>query len=188
MRIEFLAPDEDIRPNQIRVNIQQGLHGRYCRGSEIALKESIYKTIKGTVPNGQTAEILIRVIQSYTLLILKLYAMDDRYKNMRGPKKTDHDRNEARIHTADIISIIHDNIMSQNWIQSFWTQFDKQEELKQEAFKILSEYFKDVNALGVQLYIEFLRMQQSANIYKEEESMFINQALRETGVLLKAYA
>ncbi len=187
MRIEFLAPYKDIKPGQIRINIQKGLHGRYCKGSEIAIKESIYETIKGALPNGQSAEITIKVIQSYTLLMLKLYAMDDRYQNIRSPKEAEHDRNEARIHTADIISIIHDNIMSQNWPQSFWTQFDKQEELKQETLKILSEYFKKLSSPGIQLYVEFLRM-QGVNIDKEKESILTNQVLREIGVLLKIYS
>ena len=38
--------------------------------------------------------------------MLKLLALDDRYRNIRGPAEARHDREEARTHAADIVAIV----------------------------------------------------------------------------------
>ena len=38
--------------------------------------------------------------------MLKLLALDDRYRNLRGPDQAKHDREEARTHSADTIAVV----------------------------------------------------------------------------------
>ncbi len=180
MRVEFLAPEKEKRPNNFRVDVQQNIHARACTGAEIALRESDCKTIKGTLPNGKPGEISLRVICPHALLMLKLFAMDDRYKNIRGPKEAQHDRDEARIHAADIVIIVRTNIQSSDFNRLFWFQFSDELKLKQRALDIISNYFVDSNAPGILLYAEFLRMQSMA-INEDEE---LKRALREVRLLL----
>lgn len=180
MRIEFLASEKEKRPNNFRVGVQKDIHARACTGAEIAIKESDSITIKGTLPDGKPAETQLRVIRPYALLMLKLFAIDDRYKNIRGPKEAEHDRNEARIHTTDIISIVHHNIQKSGFRTLFWAQLEEYVELKQRALDIISSYFKDLNSSGIQLYAEFLSM-QSIGIDETDE---LKRALREVRLLL----
>ncbi len=180
MRIEFLASEKEKRPNNFRVGVQKDIHARSCTGAGIAIKESDSITIKGTLPDRKPAETQLHVIRPYALLMLKLFAMDDRYKNIRGPKESEHDRNEARIHTTDIISVVHHNIQKSDFRTLFWGQFEEYVELKQRALDIISSYFKDLNSLGIQLYTEFLSM-QSIGIDETDE---LKRALREVRLLL----
>lgn len=180
MRIEFLASGKDKRTSNIRVNVQEKIHARACVGAEIALKESDYMTIKGILPDGKPTEVKFRVIRSHALLMLKLFAMDDRYKNVRGPKEAEHDRNEARIHTADIVSIVNDNIRDPNFCKLFWSQFGVEVELKDRSLGIISEYFADLHSPGIQLYREFLSEQKIGIDYAD----YLNRALREVRLLL----
>lgn len=52
MRIEFMAPEEFKRPTDFRVDVQEGIHARACRGGTIALAESEEYLLKGTLPDG----------------------------------------------------------------------------------------------------------------------------------------
>lgn len=129
MRIEFLASEEEKRPKDFRVNVQQNVHARACVGAGIVSKESDCKTIKGSLPNGKPAEISLRVAHPHALVMLKLFAMDDRYKNIRGPKETRHDREEAQIHAGDVVSIVRYNIQKSDFKGSFWSQFGEEVDL-----------------------------------------------------------
>lgn len=180
MRIEFLAPEKEKRPNNFRVDVQPNVHARACTGAEIAIRESDCKTIKGTLPNGKLAEIPLRVVRPQALLMLKLFAMDDRYKNIRGPKEAQHDRDETGIHAADVITIVRSNIRNPDFYRLFWSQFGGEVDLKRRALDIISNYFEDSNAPSIQLYAEFLRM-QSVSIDEDEE---LKRALREVRLLL----
>jgi len=180
MRIEFLAPEKEKRPNNFRVDVQSNIHARACTGAEIALRESDSKTIKGALPNGKPAEIALRVVRPHALLVLKLFAMDDRYKNIRGPKEAQHDRDEARIHAADIVIIVRSNIPNPDFHRLFWSQFGEEVELKLRTLDVISTYFADLSAPGIQLYAEFLRM-QNIGVEKDEE---LKRALREARLLL----
>jgi hypothetical protein len=180
MRVEFLAPEKEKRPNNFRVDVQQNIHARACTGAEIVLRESDCKIIRGTLPNGKPAEASLRVICPHALLMLKLFAMDDRYKNIRGPKEAQHDRDEARIHAADIVTIVRSNIQSSDFKRLFLSQFSDEVKLKQRTLDIISNYFVDSNASGILLYAEFLRMQGMA-INEDDE---LKRALREVKLLL----
>jgi len=53
MRIEFMAPDEDKRNADFRVDIQEGVHPRACTGGSIALVQSDLHDLVRTLPNGE---------------------------------------------------------------------------------------------------------------------------------------
>ena len=101
-------------------------------------------------------------------------------QNIRDPKEAKHDRDEARIHAADIVSIVRDNIQKPNFKASFWSQFREGVELKERTFDIISKYFVDLTSSGMLLYAEFLRMQEISI----DESEELNHALREVRLLL----
>ena len=98
MRIEFMAPEEFKRHNDIRVDIQRGVHARACAGGSIAVEQSDPRTISGNRPDGTTFAGQIRVTRPHALVMLKLLALVDRYNNIRGPKEARHDREEAQTH------------------------------------------------------------------------------------------
>ena len=53
-------------------------------------------------------------------------------------------------------------------------------QIKERMFDILSKYFVDLTSSGMQLYVEFLRM-QGISVDESEE---LNRALREVRLLL----
>lgn len=179
IRIEFLASEREKRKNNIRVDVQEKIHARACTGAEIVIKESYLETLKGLLPNGQNAEVKIRIVKAHAFLMLKLFAMDDRYRNLRGPNEYELDRNEARIHSADIINIIHAHIQNPDFIKSFWSQFGQDIKLQQRCFNIITDYYKDKTGIGIILYEEFLKLQGIS--YNQSD---LEHALREIRFLL----
>src|SRR5438876_6072954 len=71
----------------------------------IAIAESALHAISGRLPDGSPFETSIRVTKPHALVMLKLLALDDRYRNIRGLAEARHDREEARTHAADIVAI-----------------------------------------------------------------------------------
>lgn len=179
IRLEFMASDIGIKPKEIRVDVQKDIHAHTCTGAEIALTESEIKPLVGRLPDGTSVKLSIRVAKAHVLLMLKLFAMDDRFKNIRGPREARHDRDEARIHSADIAIIVRANIQYPDFKDLFRAQFGTRQELEQRAFEIIARYFVDLNAPGPQLYREFLQ-EQYGNIDEEE----VKKALREVRLLL----
>jgi len=178
MRIEFMASDIGVKPKEIRVNVQEKIHAHACTGAEIALQESHVKILEGHLPDGETVKTSIRVVKPNALLMLKLFAMDDRFKNIRGPREFRHDRDEARIHSSDIVTLVRYNIQKPDFNNLFWSQFKERESLKNRISDIISGYFKELNNPGIQLYREFL-LEQTGVIDETE----INRALREINIL-----
>ncbi len=185
MRIEFMGSEQDRINKDKRVRIQEGLHARDCLGAEIALKESFCQVIKGTLPNGTAAEATIRIILPQALVMFKLFALDDRYNNIRGPEEYKHDLNKASIHSGDIINIIHSNIGKKGFSVLFWEQFGSYVDLKERSKNILQKYYRDKNSPGIQLYREHIRTEKLA-VDKDEEEMFINRAIREANIIIAA--
>lgn len=105
MRIEFMAPEELKREKDFRVDVQNGIHACACTGGSIALAESSIYELSGKLPDGSAFSAPIRVTKPHSLVMLKLLALDDRYRNIRGPAEARHDREEGRIHAADIIAV-----------------------------------------------------------------------------------
>jgi hypothetical protein len=180
IRIEFLASEKKKRKKNFRVDIQKDIHARACTGAEIVINESYFKNIKGVLPNGTPAEVKIRIVKAHALLMLKLFAMDDRYRNLRGPDEYEHDRDEARVHSADIVNIVHKHIQKPDFTKYFWSQFDQDKVLQQRCNDIISSYYKDTNGIGLILYEEFLKSQGIP--YEQAD---LEQALREIRFIIK---
>jgi hypothetical protein len=180
MRVDFMASDKEKRPGDFRVEVEKGIHACRCEGAEIVLQQSDYVFIEGALPDGNPAKIKIRFAKPNSVLMLKLLAMDDSYRNLRGSKRTPEDRERAQVHSSDSIKIVRCNIQNGEFKGLFWSQLDKEALLKERCNKIISEYFKNLDAPGIQLYREFLQPQGAGSIDEAD----VNRALREIRLLL----
>jgi len=157
MRVEFMAPRELKRDNDFRVDIEKGLHARECLGGTIALYESDIHEVHGVLPDGTPARASLRVTRAHALAFLKLLALDDRYRNLRGPEHAEHDRNEARIHAADIIAILNAAIDFLAFRGAFYGQFTSDPMLGIRVSELLRTYFREDTSPGMLLYEDSLR-------------------------------
>lgn len=164
MRIEFMAPEELRRRNDIRVDIQHGVHARACAGGSIAIVEYDVHEISGRLPDGAEASATLRVVKSHSLVMMKLLAMDDRYRNVRGPAQAEHDRDEARIHAADIIAIMSTQPDPRAFQSAFESQFEFHPDLGERVREIAREYFEQDTSPGLLLYEEALRLPASDEV------------------------
>lgn len=156
MRIEFMAPEEFKRDSDFRVDIQSNVHARACTGGSIAIAQSSPHTLSGTLPNGQPITISVHVTAPHALVMLKLLALDDRYRNVRGPKEAAHDREEARTHAADIVAILKAQADLATFRFDFLRQFSSDVGLKDRTVSIFTGYFRDALSPGILLYEEAL--------------------------------
>ena len=70
-----------------------------------------YYELSGKLPDGSALSAPIRVTKAHALVMLKLLALDDRYRNIRRAEEARPNREEARTHAADIIAIaVHPRI------------------------------------------------------------------------------
>jgi hypothetical protein len=159
MRVEFMAPHELKRGNDFRVTIEKGLHARECLGGSIALQESDLHEVQGRLPDGTPARVNLRVTRSTALILLKLLALDDRYRNVRGPEQAEHDRDEARVHASDIISIsiLNATVDIEAFREAFYNQFAEEAALGIGVTDHLRNYFREDTSPGMLLYEESLR-------------------------------
>jgi hypothetical protein len=156
MRIEFMAPEEFKRDRDIRVDVGKGVHARACTGGSIAIAESTFHKLSGKLPNGTPHTVLIRVTKPHALVMLKLLALDDRYRNIRGTAEARHDREEARTHAADIVAIVSAQADLKQFKAEFEHQFDRDPELGVRVNKILDSYFRETTSPGLLVYEEFI--------------------------------
>ncbi|MGH9326435.1 MAG: nucleotidyl transferase AbiEii/AbiGii toxin family protein [Terriglobia bacterium] len=156
MRVEFLASAEFSRKNDIRVDVQDGIHGRASVGASIVVAETDEREISGSLPHGTPAKFYIRITRPHALTMLKLIAMDERYRNIRGSEHRDHDREEARTHASDIIAIISARPDVRDFRGRFAAQFGKDVELKTRIYEIIRSYFGEQGSPGLVLYSEAL--------------------------------
>jgi hypothetical protein len=156
MRIEFMAPEEFKRASDFRVDVEKGVHARACTGGSIALAESTIYPLSGRLPDGSPFETSIRVTKPHTLVMLKLLALDDRYRNIRGPAEVDHDRDEARVHVADVIAVVSAQPDINEFKGDFEQQFHTDAVLGLRVLKILEAYFRESISPGLLLYEEFI--------------------------------
>ena len=186
MRIEFMAPAEHKRRNDFRVDIQPGIHARACEGGSTVLAESDLCQISGSTPGGRQVSVSIRVARPTALVMMKLLAIHDRYKNLRGIQQHEHDnRNEAMIHTADVVGILRAQIDMNEFRMRFLAQFASEPHLKDKIRGIVQDYFGDENKPGVLLYEERLRSLDYA-ISREESRAEVQRAQQLVASLLKA--
>lgn len=185
MRIEFMAPRELKRANDFRVDIEKGLHARECLGGTIALQESDIHEIDGALPDGTPARANLRVTRSHALVFLKLLALDDRYRNLRGPDHAEHDRNEARVHASDIIAILNAAVDVTAFRDAFYGQFASDPALGIRVTDHLRSYFRDDTSPGMLLYEEALR--SAGPVDRETRTQLANELGRAfrmvTGIL-----
>ncbi|HVA15137.1 MAG TPA: nucleotidyl transferase AbiEii/AbiGii toxin family protein, partial [Stellaceae bacterium] len=156
MRIEFMAPEEFKRDKDFRVDVQADVHARACTGGSIALVESKPHTLAGTLPDGRPFTASVRVTRPHALVMLKLLALDDRYRNVRGPQEAAHDREEARTHAADIVAILSAQPNVGAFRSDFVQQFVADTALKDRVVAIFTGYFRDALSPGLLLYEEAL--------------------------------
>jgi hypothetical protein len=156
VRIEFMAPEEFKRPKDFRVDIDEGVHARSCVGGSIAVAESAQHQLSGRVPDGSAFKIPVRVTKPHALVMLKLLALDDRYRDIRGPRESRHDREEARTHAADIISIVRVQLDPEKFRRDFREQFHGDQDLGLRVAGIVNSYFRERTSAGFLLYEEFL--------------------------------
>ena len=72
--------------------------------------------------------------------MLKLLALDDRYRNVRGPAESRHDREEARTHAADIVAIVSAQTNLSHFKEGFERQFEADRALGRHVLQVLDEY------------------------------------------------
>jgi hypothetical protein len=144
------------------VEIERGLHARECFGGGIALRESDEHELKGTLPNGQTATVRLRVTRPTALVLLKLFALDDRYRNIRGADEAEHDREEAQTHAADLMAVMTANLDTTEFRRRFYEQLKGQQEVSDRITDVLDRYFRTDSSSGMLLYEEALRRDQLA--------------------------
>jgi len=88
--------------------------------------------------------------------MLKLLALDDRYRNIRGLAEARHDREEARTHAADIVAIVSVQVDADKFKTDFQQQFQADAELGLRVLKILGTYFRETTSPGLLVYEEFI--------------------------------
>jgi hypothetical protein len=88
--------------------------------------------------------------------MLKLLALDDRYRNVRGAEQAKHDREEARTHAADSIAVISGQADLEQFREDFENQFRQDLTLGVRVLKVLATYFQDDTSPGLLLYEEFV--------------------------------
>lgn len=156
MRIEFLAPAEFARGKDKRVRVQKGIHGHECVGGSIVVLETDAHEVAGSLPDGRSARARVHVTRPHALVFLKLLAMDDRYRNVRGPAHAAHDREEAVTHAGDIVAVLSAQANLDQFRRGFAGQFGQDTGLKGRAYQIIRDFFGDESKPGLVLYGESL--------------------------------
>lgn len=156
MRIEFMAPAEFVRRDEIRVDVQVGVHGRACVGGSIVVVETDKHEVVGSLPDGRPARAEVQVTRPHAFVLLKLLAMDDRYHNRRGPARAEHDREEARTHAGDIVAVLSAQTNLRQFRNAFAGQFRQDTALKGRAYQTIRDFFGDESKPGLVLYGESL--------------------------------
>jgi hypothetical protein len=133
MRIEFMAPEDLRRKNDFRVDVDENVHARACKGGNIALAESSSYQLSGQIPDGSPFTATVRVTKPHALVMLKLLALDDRYHNIRGSKEAAHDREEALVHAADIVAVVSAQGDKAQFSKDFTNQFRDDQDLGKRA-------------------------------------------------------
>lgn len=179
MRIEFMAPEELKRERDFRVDVQIGVHARACTGGSIAIAESRSFELSGTLPDGSVFSAPIRVTKPHALVMLKLLALDDRYRNIRGPAEARHDREEARTHAADIIGVVGVQPDPKKFRQDFEGQFLPDPMLGVRVLKIVDSYFRTITSPGLLVYEEHLvRDRPPSRVFRDEVNRELERAHR----------
>jgi hypothetical protein len=182
MRVELLGPEEHKRQNDIRVDLGGSVHARACVGGTIVLAESDVYEVEGHLPSGAASRAAIRVSRPHALVFMKCLAMDDRYRNVRGIRRYEHDRDSARVHAADIVDVLTAQADPVRFRETFIRQFDLDAELRVRMAQITREYFTGNGSPGLVLYEEYLAT--NADLTPEQMTRETGRALRLLTTLL----
>jgi hypothetical protein len=98
----------------------------------------------------------LRVTEPHALVMLKLLALDDRYRNIRSPAEARHDREESRTHAADILAIVSAQTNPAQFKEAFQRQFEADPPLGMRVSQVLHEYFSESTSPGLLVYEGFL--------------------------------
>ena len=164
-----MAPEEFKRPADFRVDVQKGIHARACTGGTVALAESEERPLEGRLPDGTPYAAKVRVTRPHALVMLKALALYDRYHNVRGPRETRHDREEAQTHAADIVAIVKGQPNLAEFRHQLGGQFRADAELGRRVSGILNDFFRAPTAPGYLLYEEYLAAKLPADRTTLEE-------------------
>lgn len=137
-------------------SIGGNVHARACVGGTIVLAESDLYDMEGRLPSGAASRTAIRVSRPHALVFMKCLAMDDRYRNVRGIRRHEHDRDSARVHVADVVDILTVQPDPVRFRENFVKQFDRDPDLRGRIAQITREYFTRDSSPGLVLYEEFL--------------------------------
>ncbi len=151
-----MAPAEFVRKDGIRVDVQNGVHGRACVGGAIVVVETDEHEVIGSLPDGKPARVGVQVTRPHAVVLLKLLAMDDRYRNFRGPAHAEHDREEARTHAGDIVAVLSAQTNLGEFRNGFAGQFGQDTALQGRTYQVIRDYFGDESKPGLVLYGESL--------------------------------
>jgi Nucleotidyl transferase AbiEii toxin, Type IV TA system len=154
MRVEFMAPEEFKREKDFRVDVEDGVHARFCTGGSIAIAETSLHPLSGKLPDGSAFSADVRVTKPHALVMLKLLALEDRYRNIQGPAQQVHDREEARTHSADCIAVISGQVNLDQFKEEFEKQFQRDPDLGTRVLKILHHYYREDTSPGLLVYEE----------------------------------
>lgn len=187
MRIEFLAPAEFARRDEIRVDVQNGVHGRACLGGSIVVVETDKHELAGSLPDGRPARAEVQVTRPHALVLLKLLAMDDRYHNRRGPALAKKDREKARTHAGDIVAVLSAQANLSEFRKAFGAQFGDDSTLKARTYQIIRDYFTDQGSPGLVLYAESLAVDLPPGESVRELGTELRRAQRLVSSLLVEY-
>ena len=110
----------------------------------------------GSLPDGRPARADVQVTRPHALVSLKLLALDDRYRNVRGPAQAEHDREEARTHAGDIVAVLSAQTNLGEFGKRFGSQFGQDTALKGRAHQTIRDYFGDESKPGLVLHAESL--------------------------------
>ena len=78
----------------------------FARAEVLRSQSLLFNDCRENSPMARLSWQNVRVTQPHALVMLKLLALDDRYRNVRGRAQQEHDREEARTHSADCIAVI----------------------------------------------------------------------------------
>jgi len=176
MRVELLGPEEHKRQDDIRVDLGGNVHARACVGGTIVLAESDVYEVEGHLPSGVASRAAIRVSRPHALVFMKCLAMDDRYRNVRGIRHHEHDRDSARVHVADIVDILAVQADPMHFREDLIKQFDRDPDLRVRMAQITRAYFTEDGSPGLVLYEEYLAA--NADLAPEQISRERGRALR----------
>lgn len=88
--------------------------------------------------------------------MLKLLALDDRYRNIRGLAEARHHREEARRHAADIVATLSVQPDLTSFLRDFEKQFIADLALGVRVIKISDQHFRHNTSPGLLVYEEYL--------------------------------